>query len=155
MGGDSGIFIDDNWKQQAQKEQDELSEKLDAAPEADPNAPMDASFGAHIESLAMQAMMFLGMVEHPAAPGKRIYDPGQARYLIDVIAMLRDKSEGNLTKEEEAYVARILPELQMLFVEMARMVAEQQGKAVAGGGAAGGVAKGPGVGGATGLVMPS
>ena len=43
-----------------------------------------------------------------------------AQQMIDIIAMLRDKTRGNLDPQERAMLEEILSGLQMKYVELAR-----------------------------------
>ena len=43
-----------------------------------------------------------------------------AQQMIDIIAMLRDKTRGNLDPHEQALLKEILSSLQMKYVELAR-----------------------------------
>jgi hypothetical protein len=133
------VEVDDDWKAQAQREKDELAQKLDEhgdKDEAKGKAPK-ADFLSIVESFAYQAMMFLGMVEHPQMPGRAVFDKVQSRYLIDCLVVLRDKTQNNLTKEESEILTNTISGLQMSWVEMseavARQQAEQAAKGVAGG----------------------
>ncbi len=121
---DKKLFIDDDWKNQAEKEREELAQEFEKGKEAE-TSRREVNFLVHLESLVVQAMMSMGMIEHPMAEGKRIFDPVQARYFIDSIVMLKEKTAGNLSSEEEAYLSKILPELQMSFLEVSKMATKQ------------------------------
>ena len=69
-----------------------------------------------LSSLSMQAMVALGEVAHPGT-GLAQEDPEQARYLIDVLGILQEKTQGNLTQEEAALLDGLLYELRMKYVE--------------------------------------
>ena len=43
-------------------------------------------------------------------------DIAQAKYLIDTLMMLRDKTQGNLTPEEEGVLSESISELQRVYV---------------------------------------
>ncbi|NUQ34775.1 MAG: DUF1844 domain-containing protein [Planctomycetaceae bacterium] len=118
------LIVDDDWKSQVEREKEELAAK-ESPKQAQQSDLPDASFLNHIASLATQVMVLLGLVEHPVI-GKRVFDGEQARFLIDTIVMLREKAKGNLTPEESTYVERIIPELQMTFVEVSKAVAQMQ-----------------------------
>jgi len=118
-----GVEVDDDWKAQAQREKEELSKKLEEQ-EAGKQEVQKAEFLSIVESYAYQAMMFLGMVEHPQMPGKAIFEPTQAKFLIDCLLVLRDKTKGNLTQEEHEVLTQTLAGLQMSFVEMGKAMAQ-------------------------------
>jgi Domain of unknown function (DUF1844) len=70
-------------------------------------------------SLGTQASMMLGL---SAAPGARPGPPdlGGARSIIGLLEVLRDKTEGRRTAEEEEVLQGLLYELRMQYVALAR-----------------------------------
>lgn len=66
-------------------------------------------------SIATQAMVSMGIFPHPIT-GKSEFMLHQARHLIDTIAMLNEKTQGNRTDEESKTLDGILHELHMLFI---------------------------------------
>ena len=62
-------------------------------------AEQELDFFNYIASLGFQAMIFLGEMPNPMTnqPEKNLK---QAKFLIDTLVLLRDKTTGNLTKEE-------------------------------------------------------
>lgn len=97
---------------------EELPDDTEAsAPE--PARPGDASmFSDLVVQLATQAAMYLGLVSDPLGP-KFPTDLRAARQMIDIIAMLRDKTAGNLTPDESVLLERVLTDLRMQYVSMA------------------------------------
>ena len=67
------------------------------------------------EMLASQAMVFLGLHPDPVkkAPVVRL---NFARHYIDTLALLEEKTKGNLTSEEAAFLEHVLHDLRMSFV---------------------------------------
>jgi hypothetical protein len=65
--------------------------------------------------LASSALVNLGEAADPAS-GEQHVDLEQAREVIDILAVLRDKTRGNLTGEESQLLEDILYDLQMRFV---------------------------------------
>lgn len=79
----------------------------------------EAEFLTLVATLASQATIQMGLVEHPIA--RRVQkDLRQARYAIDLIAMLESKTRGNLTSEESQVLSRVLADLRMKYVEASR-----------------------------------
>lgn len=74
------------------------------------------SFSAFVLGLASTALIHLGARENPET-GAVTVDLTLARQSIDVLAMLREKTRGNLSSEEEQLFASILSDLQLRFVE--------------------------------------
>jgi hypothetical protein len=74
-------------------------------------------------SLASSAFVHLGDAPHPdtGLPGEP--DLALAHQTIDILAMLREKTKGNLTMEEEQFMDHLLTDLRL------RYVTKQAGKA--------------------------
>jgi len=81
--------------------------------------PPELTFAAFLWSLSEQALAALGEVPDPSS-GKVSRDLTMAQQMIDIIAMLRDKTRGNLDPQERAMLEEILSSLQMKYVELAR-----------------------------------
>ena len=77
-----------------------------------------ASLEMLITTLATEALVALGQVPHPAT-GELHAHVGQAQYLIDTIDMLRQKTKGNLTPDEQHMIESVLHQLRMVFLETA------------------------------------
>jgi hypothetical protein len=83
-------------------------------------APMgEMSFATFMVSLSTQALVHLGEMPDPQS-GQLAGDLPAAEQLIDLIAMLEDKTRGNLDEGETQLVQSILFELRMRYVERAR-----------------------------------
>jgi Domain of unknown function (DUF1844) len=76
-------------------------------------------FSEFLMGIASSAFVYLGMVEHPGT-GKREVDLEAAKESIDMLGMLREKTEGNLTNDEENLFENLLAELRMQFVSLRR-----------------------------------
>ncbi len=72
-------------------------------------------FTFFLSSLSMQAMIALGDMPHPAT-NQPHEDLEQAKYLIDMVGMLQEKTKGNLTGEESTLLENLLYELRMRYV---------------------------------------
>lgn len=73
-----------------------------------------------IEFVMMQAQnaaLFLGQIPNPQT-GKGEVNLELARMFIDQLAMIQEKTRGNLTNEEAAVLRNTLSNLQMAFVEV-------------------------------------
>jgi hypothetical protein len=75
------------------------------------------SFVAFIISLASNAAVHFGDMPDPVSKEPRPADLAAAAQLIDIIAMIEEKTRGNLTAEERQLVDQVLFELRMRFVE--------------------------------------
>lgn len=78
-----------------------------------------ADFSTYVIMLANTVMMLLGQVPDPVTQQRRL-DIGQAKHTIDILAMLKEKTQGNLNTEEETLLADVLPQLQMAYVSIRR-----------------------------------
>jgi uncharacterized protein DUF1844 len=96
------------------------SESVRDFPEDDPDAmPEQTLFTEFLMGVASSAFIYLGMVEHPAT-GRRQVDLGAAKESIDMLAMLRDKTKGNLTRGEEKFFEDLLSDLHLQYISIRR-----------------------------------
>jgi hypothetical protein len=84
---------------------------------ADGKALPPVDFTTFVLSLATSALVSLGEVQ--GEDGEKV-DLPIARQTIDTIAMLQEKTRGNLTGEEERLVNQVLFDLRMKVVEHAQ-----------------------------------
>ena len=82
---------------------------------AGPSPMPEVTFSAFIISLASAALVGLGEVPDPAT-GRVTRDLLLARHNIDVLEMLRQKTEGGLNAKERALLDQILCDLHLKFV---------------------------------------
>lgn len=78
-----------------------------------------SDLGALFIMFANSALVSLGAVPEPGADERRL-DLDQARSAIDVLIMLRDKTQGNRTDQESRLLEELVYDLQMRFVRAAR-----------------------------------
>lgn len=100
--------IDETWKETVEKEKQKDTEKEFVPPEPD--------FSFFVTTLAIQASIFLGHIPNPAS-GKKEEDMTQAKFIIDTLVMLNDKTKGNLTPDESKLLENVLYELRINYVE--------------------------------------
>ena len=121
MSEEKKIIIDEDWKSQVQAEKaaqpQPAAESKVAGAAADPDdVPMPpASLELLVSSLVTEALIALGQVPHPAT-GKTSFRPHLAKYMIDTIDILYQKTKGNVTPEEERFFDQLLHQLRMAFV---------------------------------------
>jgi hypothetical protein len=93
-----------------------------------PSTPQDfeippADFSFLVESILMQTQMQLGLLHMEGEPteGEEATEPNLpiARHSIDLLAMLQDKTAGNLTAEEHRLLENGLTEVRFRFVQVA------------------------------------
>jgi len=138
------IIVDDDWKAQAKAEKEKLAEETKTG-KAAPQGPRElppASFETLVSSIGTQAMFVLGMVPDPR-DGKRFVDLDLAKHHIDSLAVLDEKTKGNLEDAETKLLDQTLHELRMQYVRLSqagisRGVLGQPGEPPAGPAPAGG-----------------
>jgi len=77
--------------------------------------PLEASFSTLVLSIGSSAAMALGLAPNPMS-GKTEKDLALARFNIDLLIMLRDKTKGNLNEEEQRFINSIISDLQLKYV---------------------------------------
>ncbi len=80
-------------------------------------APPEVTFGTLCLSLHTQALFHMGLLKGPEGEVMPP-NPPLARYTIDILHMLRDKTKGNLSEDESQLVNGLIYELQMRFVQV-------------------------------------
>lgn len=76
----------------------------------------EINFATFILSLSSSAMLHFGDIEDPVS-GKKERNLQGAKQTIDMIDMLKEKTKGNLTKEEEMLIENVLYELKIRYVD--------------------------------------
>jgi hypothetical protein len=104
--------IDESWKEAADKEKKNVDSDIPKE-EVPP-----ANFSSFITSLSIQALMFLGEIANPMT-NKKEKDLTQARFIIDILDILKEKTKGNLNADEQSLTDTIIYELKMKFASLA------------------------------------
>jgi len=116
------IIIDEDWKARVEAEREALRRQ-----EAERRAQGAGAFTpgqgplppptlqSLIGTLGMQAMAAMGLIPNPLT-GETETDLDAAKYLIDTLAMLEEKTQGNRTAEESETLANLLHELRLGYV---------------------------------------
>lgn len=86
-------------------------------PHSQTNEPI--SFSSFILGLITQALLSMGEVSPPPGQTKQI-DLSAARQMIDLLAMLQQKTKGNLDSAEDAMLENALFDLRMRYVRIAK-----------------------------------
>jgi len=141
---DKEKYVDESWKEQASQEKNVLSqadtsdqEKIILSEEpADnneetvsqpktsehelaQNEEIEINFLNYITSLGFQAMIFMGEVPNPQT-NKAEKNLTQAKFLIDTLIMLKEKTIGNLSDQEKDLLENSIYELQLRFVQVSK-----------------------------------
>ncbi len=93
-----------------------------------PDAENPASFVNFLSTLATQAASSLGAMPNPQT-GQRTLDLETGKYWIEVLSMLKEKTEGNLHPKEAELFEGLLSDLKLQFVQISQMAAERARKA--------------------------
>jgi hypothetical protein len=116
MSDEKKIIVDEDWKEEAQREKEMLAAALEKEKEAKrPAPPEQATFSMLVSGLATQALMCLGELENPYTK-KTDSNLPEARFHIDMLEMLGQKTKGNLTPDEAQMMQTVLFDLRMRFV---------------------------------------
>ena len=142
------IVIDSDWKAQAQKEREKLADKerqskeaaekarqaqpaipgMAPSPGSDPGQPQGmppADFQALVGTMVTQALMYMGAFPDPET-GRAVVSLEHARFHIDLLGVLNEKTKNNLTPEEAGDLSQALQELRLRFVEIVQAVAQMK-----------------------------
>ena len=103
--------VDEGYKEAVEKEK-EASQKEDAF------LPPEPDFNFFITTLSVQASIALGRIPNPVTNQKE-EDLAQAKFLIDTLGMLKEKTKGNLTKEEGEFLENLLYDLRTEYIAKA------------------------------------
>jgi hypothetical protein len=83
---------------------------------SDENKPGTIDFYTFVLSLGSSAFIHLGDAPHPETGEPIPPNLPVAKQTIDILVMLREKTRGNLTGEEEKFMENLLTDLQLRFV---------------------------------------
>ncbi len=76
----------------------------------------DVTFSVFIMSLNTSALFHLGEIADPET-GAKMQNMILAKQTIDTLNVLREKTKGNLTEEEEDMISKFLYDLKMRYVK--------------------------------------
>lgn len=106
-------------KEEAKKEAKEEGKKDEKAEEKGEKefTPLpEVNFSSFLLSLSSSILLHLGEIADPQSGEKR-KDLALAKQTIDIITLLKEKTEGNLTEEEQNLLKHLLYDLRMRFVK--------------------------------------
>ena len=78
----------------------------------------EVTFTAFIMSMNTSALFHLGEISDPAS-GEKHMDMVLAQHSIDILALLEEKTKGNLNEEEQDLLKHVLYDLKMRYVRIA------------------------------------
>lgn len=116
------IIVDEDWKQQAQREKEILAAQEKAEqPEPERQKRREplpkGTLAALISMLVTQALFSMGLIK---VEGQKDRQPDLelARYNIDMLETLEEKTKGNLSEGEEKALTAALNEVRMAYVKV-------------------------------------
>ena len=114
---DKGELKEKSSKEEQEKKAPEEEIKKESREEEAKTPPLpEANFTSLIFSLSSTALFHLGDISDPQT-GEKKTDLSLAKHTIDIIAMLQEKTSGNLTDEEQKFTESILADLRWRFVK--------------------------------------
>lgn len=100
--------IDESWKEAVEKEKQRLKDQGEFIPD-------EPDFNFFITTLGLQASIALGQIPSPIT-NQIEENLKQAKFLIDTLDLIKEKTKGNLTNEEENLLNNLLYELRMQYI---------------------------------------
>jgi len=146
--------VDESWKEQASAEKeiignepkgladtdkiitnvpvDELSDETQDQAQAtegvgEQQGSIEINFLNYVTSLGFQAMIFMGEIPNPVTK-ETDKNMEQAKFLIDTLDMLKEKTEGNLSDKESDFMKNSIYELQMKYVQVTQQDSKTDGE---------------------------
>ena len=115
------LIIDDDWKQEAQKEKESLAEKENQPEENGDTAGNTASlppanFSSLVSMLGTQAFYAMGFIR-TSEDQEPVKDLQMAKYNVDLLGVLQEKTKNNLSDEDHKLLDETLQQLRMAFVQ--------------------------------------
>ena len=127
--------VDESWKEQAAREKQQVDAKTQASPSAPGPGPgsapetgasridtgeeqLQARFDLFVSGLAMEALIAMGEMPHPTTRRQQANLP-QAKYLVDLLGILEEKTKGNLSVDESRLLSDALYQLRMRYLTKA------------------------------------
>ncbi|HEX9780276.1 MAG TPA: DUF1844 domain-containing protein [bacterium] len=117
--------VDESWKDQVERERATPAQPGAPAPEpqgkpssgdAGQGEIPQARFDIFLSGLAMEALLALGEMPHPQT-GRTAVQLPQARYVIDLLGLLEEKTRGNLDPDETKLITDTLYQLRMRYLQ--------------------------------------
>ena len=108
-------------KDQESGDEKKKEEPKENTAKEEPKRPIlpEVNFTSLIFSLSSSALFHFGDIADPQT-GEKKKDLPLAKHAVDTISMLKEKTEGNLTKEEQTFITSVLTDLQWRYVKAAK-----------------------------------
>lgn len=113
-----GFTIVDRRGEETEREAPAPESAAKAEAQSGPVPPVD--FSSFVLSLATSALYHMGLVADPKTGQHPEPDLPLARQTVDTLALLEEKTRGNLTEDEQQLLESVLAELRLRYVESDR-----------------------------------
>jgi hypothetical protein len=111
-------ITDRRFSSRRTEEREDPSRAREAARPTEPPTE-EVDFSSFIFSLANSALISLGEISDPLRQTSQVYLEG-AKQMIDILAILQEKTRGNLTPDEDQLLMSLLSDLRIRYVNRAR-----------------------------------
>ncbi|NRA57109.1 MAG: DUF1844 domain-containing protein [Phycisphaerales bacterium] len=116
------LIIDSDWKSEAEAERQKLADEANKkAQEAGDRELPPADITGIVQILATQALLYMGAFPDPQT-GRAMVAMDLAKFHVDLLGTLEEKTKGNLSEDEEKLVSQTAHELRLQFVEVNKAV---------------------------------
>lgn len=112
---EKGDLKDEAPKEEKKVEKEEKKEQASDTETQRPPLP-EVNFTSLVFSLSSSALFHLGEIPDPQT-GEKKKDLPLAKHAVDTIAMLKEKTVGNLSEEEQKFVENVLTDLRWRYVK--------------------------------------
>jgi len=110
--------VDADWLKQV--EEDKLKEKPEKpVQEKAPPGSHEVNFTLFLSTMALQGYVALGELDDPTTRTKKM-NLDQAKYMIEMLGVIEEKTKGNRSKEEDSTIKNILYDLRMKYVQKSK-----------------------------------
>jgi len=119
------IIIDEDWKQQAKKDKETLAAKEEEEKKKAGRRELpQGDLSGLVSMLFTQTLYSLGFI---GIKGQEKNEPdlALAKYNIEMLETIEQKTKGNLSEEEKQAITGALAELRMAFVKVAQSVSNE------------------------------
>ena len=113
---EEGDLKDEKETVEAKKPEPQAKEEKKRAESTNAPPLPEVNFSSLIFSLSSSALLHLGEIADPQSGQKKV-DLPMAKHSIDIISMLKNKTEGNLDGEEQKFIESILADLRLRYVK--------------------------------------
>ena len=117
--------VDESWKEQVERDKRAADAAKTPGPAREtpahapePEGPPQARFDLFLSGLTVEAFIALGDMPHPTTK-RHATNLTQAKYLIDLLGVIEEKTRGNLSVDEDKLLKDALYQLRMRYLSKA------------------------------------